>query len=203
MLIRNVTALSCASVDVRTEVDVLIRNGKIAAVDKDLEGGKTGKGSVPGGGKPVQLEAGEQVIDGTGRYLMPGLVNTHAHTAMTLLRGSAEDAVPEDWFNKYIWMYERNLTPDGVYLGSLLGAAEMLRAGVTTVADHYFSMERVFQAFEESGIRANLAWAVFGVGEQAGRVGERAVEPGGEELVAQVVVGGDVAAAAGAGVAVA
>lgn len=175
MLIRNVTALSCASVDVRTEVDVLIRNGKIAAVGKDLEGGKTGKGSVPGGGKPVRPETDEQVIDGTGRYLMPGLVNTHAHTAMTLLRGSAEDAVPEDWFNKYIWMYERNLTPDGVYLGSLLGAAEMLRAGVTTVADHYFSMERVFQAFEESGIRANLAWAVFGVGEQADVQLERAL----------------------------
>jgi 5-methylthioadenosine/S-adenosylhomocysteine deaminase len=56
---------------------------------------------------------------------------------------------------------ETNLTPEDVYWGALLGFAEMIAAGVTSVADHYFAMDKVARAAEESGIRANLAWAVF------------------------------------------
>ena len=84
---------------------------------------------------------------------------------MTLLRGAAEDCTVEDWFNRYVWRYERALTPEDVYVGTLLGAAEMLLGGVTCVADHYFHMDRAWEAYRESGMRADLAWAAFGAGE--------------------------------------
>lgn len=113
--------------------------------------------------KATSLE--KTILDGSGKYLVPGMVNLHAHTAMVLLRGLAEDCTAIDWFNKYIWIYEQGLTSSDVYLGSLLGGAEMLLNGVTAVADHYFSMEQSWKAFNELGIRADLSWAVFGLGD--------------------------------------
>ncbi len=95
---------------------------------------------------------------------------------MTLLRGAAEDCTVEDWFNRHIWRYERALRPEDVYWGTLLGAAEMLLAGVTCAADHYFHMDRAWEAYRESGMRADLAWAVFGTGEGWERQWAQALE---------------------------
>ncbi|MEI8238815.1 MAG: amidohydrolase [Actinomycetota bacterium] len=102
-----------------------------------------------------------EVIDAAGMVAMPGLVNTHCHAAMTLLRGAAEDVKVTAWFNDYIWPMEVNLDEHAVYIGTLLAAAEMISCGVTTVADHYFFMEQAGQAFIDSGMRANLGWAFF------------------------------------------
>ena len=66
------------------------------------------------------------------------------------------------WFNDYIWPMESNLTPEDVYWGALLGMAEMIESGVTSVADHYFAMDEVAQAASDAGMRVNLSWAVFG-----------------------------------------
>ena len=120
--------------------------------------------------EPALNDFGEEanpgsVLDASGKILIPGMVNMHAHTAMTLLRGTAEDCNALDWFNKHIWIYEQGLTPEDVYLGTLLGGAEMLLNGVTAVADHYFAMDRAWQAFYELGMRADLSWAVFGTGD--------------------------------------
>ena len=106
-----------------------------------------------------------KVVNGKGKLTVRGLSNCHSHTAMTLLRGSAEDINSLDWFNKYIWVYEKNLEPEDVYWGTLLGAAEMLLSGVTFVCDHYFAMDNAFKAYKDAGIRADLGWAVFGQGE--------------------------------------
>lgn len=100
-------------------------------------------------------------LDARGMLAIPGLVNAHAHMAMGLFRGVAEDVPVEEWFNSYIWPLETNLTPEDVYWGALLGLAEMIEAGVTCVADHYLMMDEVARAVEEAGVRANLAWAVF------------------------------------------
>jgi 5-methylthioadenosine/S-adenosylhomocysteine deaminase len=144
MIIKNATLLSFKTFTCSPGMDVRITGNRIAEIGKDLDG-----------------EA--ELIDGRGCYLIPGLVNTHAHTAMTLLRGAAEDVNHRDWFNKHIWVYEQNLKPEDVYVGTLLGAAEMLLAGVTCVGDHYFHMDQAYRAYEEIGMRADLAWAVFGV----------------------------------------
>ncbi len=105
------------------------------------------------------------VIDARGMLAIPGLVNTHAHVPMVLFRGLVEDVSIESWFNDYIWPLESNLTPEDVYWGALAGMAEMIEGGVTSVADHYFAMDQVAQAAIDSGMRANLGWAIF---EQGG-----------------------------------
>jgi 5-methylthioadenosine/S-adenosylhomocysteine deaminase len=111
-----------------------------------------------------QVAAGQaaEVIAGDGMVALPGLINAHAHAAMVLLRGAAEDVPIEEWFNDYIWAMETNLTPDDVYWGALLAAVESIESGVTTIADHYFAMDRVAEAFAESGLRGHLAWTLFG-----------------------------------------
>jgi 5-methylthioadenosine/S-adenosylhomocysteine deaminase len=105
--------------------------------------------------------AGSKTIDANGLLAVPGMVNTHAHVPMVLFRGSAEDITLDEWFNEYIFPMESNLTPEVVYWGALLGLAEMIEAGITNVADHYFYMDEVARAVDQAGIRGNLAWAVF------------------------------------------
>lgn len=145
MLIKNTTIIDFKDLKIEKNKDILIDGNKIKKIGENLEG--------------------DEIIDGSNFYTLPGLVNCHSHVAMTLIRGSAEDVNSTDWFNKYIWIYEKNLRPHFVYFGTLLGAAEMLLSGVTTVFDHYFYMDEAYKAYEEAGIRADLAWALFGVGE--------------------------------------
>ncbi|MBK9125683.1 MAG: amidohydrolase [Chloroflexi bacterium] len=102
------------------------------------------------------------VIDATGKVVMPGFVNCHAHVPMVLFRGLAEDVSIDRWFNEFIWPLESNLVAEDVYWGMLLGAAEMIRAGITTVADHYFHMDRGGEAIDRIGMRGVLGWAMFG-----------------------------------------
>ena len=103
-----------------------------------------------------------QVIEADGLLAMPGLINTHAHVPMVIFRGLAEDVSIEKWFNDYMWPLENNLQPEDVYWGMQLGLAEMIKGGVTSVADHYFFMDEAAQAVEKAGTRALLGWAIFG-----------------------------------------
>ena len=128
------------------EQDLFIEGCKIASIH-------------PTGSKPHP--EGTKVLKVDGLLAVPGMVNTHAHVPMVLFRGSAEDVTLDEWFNDYIFPMESNLTPEDVYWGALLGIAEMIEAGITNVADHYFFMDEVAKAVEQTGIRGNLAWAVF------------------------------------------
>ncbi len=141
------------SVDFAVDASVVIDDGAITAV-------LTGRHDVP----PAR-----EVIDGRGQLAMPGLVNCHTHSPMVLFRGAAEDVPVAEWFNTWIWPMEVNLTPDDVELGARLAAAEMIRAGVTTFADHYFAMDRVATVVAETGLRANLGWTYFSSEGDAGR----------------------------------
>lgn len=104
----------------------------------------------------------ERVIDGSGKLVMPGLINCHAHTPMVLWRGLAEDASVERWFNDLMWPLENNLQPEDVYWGMLLGLIEQIESGVTSVADHYFHSEHAVRAVEKIGSRALIGYAMFG-----------------------------------------
>jgi 5-methylthioadenosine/S-adenosylhomocysteine deaminase len=99
----------------------------------------------------------QQTIDARHKVIMPGLINTHTHAAMSLLRNYADDLALEDWLNKKIFPAEEKLTPASVYWGSMLSIIEMIRTGTTCFADQYFFMEEVAKAVNESGIRANLS----------------------------------------------
>ncbi len=91
-------------------------------------------------------------------------MNTHAHVPMVLFRGMVEDVTVTSWFNDHIWPLESNLTSEDIYWGAMLGMAEMIENGVTSVADHYFDMDEVAKAVDQSGMRATLCWAVFAHG---------------------------------------
>ena len=162
MVLSNATILDFSTLSRRPAVDVHIQANRVRRI-------------VPTGAA-IQLDAGQPRIDASGMYLIPGLVNTHCHTAMSLQRGAAEDCTLADWFNRRIWRFERSLRPQDVYWGTLLGAAEMLLAGVTCAADHYFHMDQAWKAYRASGMRADLAWAVFGVGEDWQRRWAQALE---------------------------
>ncbi len=102
------------------------------------------------------------LIDANGMVAVPGMINSHAHVPMVLFRNAGADLNANDWFNKIIFPLEANLTPEDVYWGAMLGIAEMIESGITCVADHYFYMDSVARAVKQSGIRANLVWAIFG-----------------------------------------
>ena len=103
----------------------------------------------------------EKVIDGSNKITMPGLINTHSHVAMTLLRGVGDDQSLQTWLNDYIWPKEANLNDELVYLGSKLAMAEMIKTGTTTFNDMYFYMENTAKAVDESGMRAVLGYGMI------------------------------------------
>ncbi|HSQ82455.1 MAG TPA: TRZ/ATZ family hydrolase [Casimicrobiaceae bacterium] len=94
--------------------------------------------------------------------LIPGLVNAHTHTAMTLLRGIADDVPLRSWLEQHIWPREgRFVAEDFVHDGTLLGAAEMLRGGITCCNDMYFYPEAAARAYEQAGMRAMLGLPIL------------------------------------------
>lgn len=121
-------------------VDVLVDGARIAEIAPD-----------------ITPNHGDSVVDGRGDLLLPGLVNTHCHAAMTLFRGYGEDLPLSRWLNERIFPAEDKLTDESVYWGSMLAIAEMLRNGVTSFSDMYFFCDSTAKAVLESGIKANLS----------------------------------------------
>ncbi len=96
-------------------------------------------------------------IERKTHVVMPGLINTHAHTPMNLFRGLADDLMLMDWLNNYIWPAETKiLCPESVYDGSLLAIAEMIRGGTTCFNDHYFYPAPTAEAAIHAGMRAGI-----------------------------------------------
>ncbi len=96
-------------------------------------------------------------IDGTGKVILPGLINSHSHIAMSLMRYYADDLPFWTWLNDRIMPLEERLSGEDVYVGSMLSIAEMVHSGITTFADMYFFMDDIAKAVSETGIRANLS----------------------------------------------
>ncbi|MDR3629693.1 MAG: amidohydrolase [Desulfocapsaceae bacterium] len=102
------------------------------------------------------------VIKAPGQLLMPGLINSHNHCAMTLFRGLADDLDLMTWLNRHIFPAEAaSVNPEMVYWCTRLAAAEMLLAGTTTVADGYFHADSAARACRDAGIRAVAAQGVI------------------------------------------
>ena len=86
--------------------------------------------------------------------LLPGLVNTHCHSPMTLFRGTGENLPLDRWLGEVLWPREAHLTPEDVYWGMTLAVAELLRFGVTTTCEMYFFEDALADAVVASGSRA-------------------------------------------------
>lgn len=104
---------------------------------------------------------GERVIDCSEKVVMPGLVNSHTHVAMTLLRGISDNKLLQDWLQDDIFPAEEKITEEDAYIGALLGSMEMLKSGTTTFNDMYFHMDEVAEAVEQTGIRAVLSHGII------------------------------------------
>ncbi|CAG0974379.1 partial 5-methylthioadenosine/S-adenosylhomocysteine deaminase, partial [Anaerolineae bacterium] len=102
------------------------------------------------------------VVDCHDCAIMPGLINSHTHVPMTLLRGLADDLRLDVWLMGYMMPVEREfVTPEFVRVGTLLGCAEMIRSGVTTFADMYYFEDAIAEATAQAGLRAVLAQTVL------------------------------------------
>ena len=101
---------------------ILIENDRIIKVGKSAE---------------LLEESGEDVdrIDLRGRWILPGLINTHVHTSQQLGRGLGDDVPLLTWLHERIWPYKSNLTEEDSYISSLLCGIEQIRSGVTCFAE--------------------------------------------------------------------
>jgi 5-methylthioadenosine/S-adenosylhomocysteine deaminase len=126
------------------------------------------QGRIAGVGPAADFEgAGAEFVDLGRRLVMPGLVNAHTHTPMTLFRGLAEGhslLTLAGWYNG-IRAWELVMTPDMVPPAVAVSCAEMIRTGTTCFADQYFFMDRIVPAVRASGMRAALAYGVVEVGD--------------------------------------
>ena len=151
------------------DAPILIDGGTVVVMDEAgtileggavlIEGDQIAAVLEPGAPRP----SGAQVIDATGHLVIPGLVNTHGHAAMSLLRGLADDLPLLTWLEEHIFPAEAALvSPDYVYWGTLLSSVEMLKSGTTTFADMYYFRDDVARATIDAGIRAVTGPHVIG-----------------------------------------
>jgi 5-methylthioadenosine/S-adenosylhomocysteine deaminase len=105
----------------------------------------------------------KQRLDRPDALLAPGLINTHTHAAMSLLRGVADDLRLQDWLEKFIFPAEaKNVSPEFVRWGTRLACAEMLLGGTTTFTDMYYFEDVVAEAAKEAGMRGVLGETIIG-----------------------------------------
>ncbi len=106
--------------------------------------------------------AAKKMISAEGSLIMPGLINSHTHAAMTCFRGIADDLALMDWLNNYIFPAEaRNVDPHLAYWGSLLACAEMIKSGTTTFCDMYIFEEETARAAKKAGMRCLVGEVLF------------------------------------------
>ena len=126
--------------------DVLIEDGLITEV-----------GAV----SPAAAAAADEVLDGRGRAVIPGFVNTHTHAAMVLFRGYTDDVPLMEWLERKIWPLEKHLRAEHVYAGTRLACLEMMASGTTAFQDMYFQPEAAARAVESMGMRAVISRVFF------------------------------------------
>ena len=151
--------------------DLLVVGGTVLTMEPDTEPIKNGAIAVADGKiaavGPAEelLEVGQpgDVLNAGNCLVLPGLVNTHSHLAMTLLRGIADDLPLMQWLEGHIWPVEKDhMNRETVRLGTELAVAEQLLAGVTTTTDMYFFADEVSSVLAEAGMRGVIAESLIG-----------------------------------------
>ena len=140
LLIANGTVLTLDNHDTRVE------NGAVAIVDNIIQ--------VIGPHEDFKDWQISRRIDAGGGIIMPGLINTHTHAAMTCFRGMADDLPLMSWLDDHIFPAESQLKDDVVFSGALLACAEMIRSGTTCFCDMYLLEDAVARAASTAGMRA-------------------------------------------------
>lgn len=135
VLIKNVNLISMDEKRNKLEknVDILIEDDKIIDIASSID-------------------SDALIIDGTGKYLLPGLINAHCHIPMSLFKETVDGYPLMTWLEESIWPREAKLTNEDIYYASLLSFIEMIKTGTTTVNDHYFFQDEIIKASKEIGI---------------------------------------------------
>ncbi|MDF1498202.1 MAG: amidohydrolase [Patescibacteria group bacterium] len=141
------------------DVDILIKNTTILTLNENSQIINDGWIAIKEnriiniGNNDIPFKNPKTIIDGKGKVAMPGLVNTHSHIALTLLKGVDDDSNLSNWISN-INAYEKKLSENDVYWGSLLGEIEMIKSGTTTFNDMYFFDDKRIESINKTGIRA-------------------------------------------------
>ncbi len=146
-------------------MDTLISNVTVVTMNHRMDvifGGYLG---VTGGkltyiGKEPPKEQPKTIIDGTGMVALPGLINCHTHLATTVLRSLLDDTSRAETLNNQL-QKEAKMDSRSAKAAALLGIAECLRFGITSVSDLYYYPDATAEAVAESGIKANLALSAY------------------------------------------
>lgn len=146
-------------------VDLLVLNGTLVTMDQGHRiiqdaGIAVAAGRIVAVGPRRDIVANysaAQVVDASGRLIIPGLINGHTHIPMTLFRGLADDLDLQDWLTKYIFPAEaKNVSEEFVRAGTRLGLAEMIRGGTTTYCDMYYFEDAIADETAKAGVRGVL-----------------------------------------------
>lgn len=122
--------------------DILIENNIISKIEDEID------------------EKADKVINCKNKIVMPGLINTHTHLAMSIFRGYNDDKTLMDWLQNAIFPVEDRFEKRDFYWNSYLSCLEMIKSGTTTCNDMYFGMEDIIPAIKDSGIRAVVSWCI-------------------------------------------
>lgn len=134
--------------------DILIQKGLISRIEPS--------GACAG----WDLAGDMEVLCCSGKVAIPGFVNMHTHSPMSLMRGVGEDLVFQDWIGK-IWKIEENLDKEYVYWATKVACIEMIRTGTTTFNDQYWFFEESVRAAREMGMRIATGYDVMDRGSRA------------------------------------
>ena len=141
ILLKNIKEIYSPDLDLNNYKHIIIRENKIDKILKDID---------------ISNYNFNKIINCEDKVVLPGLINNHTHSSMSILRGYADDLVLDKWLKEMIWPAEAKLTEEDIYWGAMLAVLEMIKTGTTTFTDMYFHMEKVAEVVEKSGIRAVL-----------------------------------------------
>ena len=109
---------------------------------------------------PAYDGTADREIDATGDIVMPGMINTHTHISMSVMKGVVDDLAFPDFLDR-TFKIDSDRTDDDLEVGTKLGCMEMMRGGTTTFMDLYYSEDVIAKATQEAGIRGVLCWCVL------------------------------------------
>lgn len=146
-------------------MDTLISNVTVVTMNEKMDvvfGGFIGiqEGKIAYIGKSAPEESPQTIIDGTGMVAIPGLVNAHTHLATTVLRSYLDDADNKEMLTQLL-QKEAKMDSKSAKASALLGIAECLRFGITSVCDLYYYPDATAEAAAEAGIKANVALSAY------------------------------------------
>ncbi|WP_433583651.1 amidohydrolase [Paenibacillus amylolyticus] len=118
----------------------------------------------------------DEIIDCRNKIAMPGLINAHQHTPMSLLRGFSDDLKLMDWLERKMLPAEARMNPEDIYWGAKLSMAEMIRSGTTAFADMYIHMNEIAEVVKQTGMRASLTRGMVFMEDDGGRRLQEAID---------------------------